>query len=179
VVRLFHVSEEKGIARFEPHEPPSMDAGVTGKVVWAIDEDHLPNYLLPRDCPRVTFRASERTSADDRARFIAPSRALRIIAVESGWLERIKSCRLFAYELPADTFELADASAGYWISRTAVVPTNVVEIADPLAEMERHRGELRALPDLWPLRDAVVASTLDFSIIRMRNARPRAARQES
>jgi hypothetical protein len=179
VVRLFHISEEKGITRFEPHEPPSRDAGVTGKVVWAIDEDHLPNYLLPRDCPRVTFRASERTSADDSALFIAPSRALRIIAVESGWLERIKSCRLFAYELPGDAFGPIDASAGYWISRTAVVPTNVVEIADPLAEITRRGGELRALADLWPLRDAVVASTLDFSIIRMRNARPRAARGEN
>jgi hypothetical protein len=94
-------------------------------------------------------------------------------------LERIKSCRLFAYELPGDAFELIDASAGYWISRTAVVPTNVVEINDPLAEITRHGGELRTLPDLWPLRDAVVASTLDFSIIRMRNAKPRAVTRES
>jgi Family of unknown function (DUF6886) len=29
---------------------------------------------------------------------------------------------------------------------------------------------LRVMPTLWPLRDAVVASTLQFSIIRMRNA---------
>jgi hypothetical protein len=35
--------------------------------------------------------------------------------------------------------------------------------------------ELRVLPDLWSLRDAVIASTLEFSIIRWRNASPRRA----
>jgi hypothetical protein len=41
---------------------------------------------------------------------------------------------------------------------------------------ERHAEasiELRILPNLWPLWDAVVASTLDFSGIRLRNALPR------
>jgi hypothetical protein len=33
--------------------------------------------------------------------------------------------------------------------------------------------ELRFVPNLWPLRDAVVSSTLRFSLIRMRNALPR------
>lgn len=33
--------------------------------------------------------------------------------------------------------------------------------------------ELRILPNLWSLRDAVVESTLEFSIIRWRNALPR------
>jgi Family of unknown function (DUF6886) len=33
---------------------------------------------------------------------------------------------------------------------------------------------LRVMPSLWQLHDAVVASTLQFSIIRMRNAQPRA-----
>jgi len=44
-----------------------------------------------------------------------------------------------------------------------------------MSELLRLGGELRFLPDLWPLRDAVVASTLRYSMIRMRNARPRAA----
>ena len=47
---LFHVSEEFGIDRFEPR--PSEY--VSGFVVWAIDTDRLRNYLLPRECPRVT-----------------------------------------------------------------------------------------------------------------------------
>jgi hypothetical protein len=33
--------------------------------------------------------------------------------------------------------------------------------------------DFRVVPNLWPLRDAVAASTLQFSIIRMRNALPR------
>jgi len=27
------------------------------ELVWAIDGDHLRNYLVPRDCPRVTYYA--------------------------------------------------------------------------------------------------------------------------
>jgi hypothetical protein len=33
--------------------------------------------------------------------------------------------------------------------------------------------QLRVLDNLWPFWDAVVASTVDFSGIRLRNARPR------
>ena len=49
--RLFHVSEDPTIARFEPRPVASPDSGVTGDAVWAVAESHLPNYLLPRDCP--------------------------------------------------------------------------------------------------------------------------------
>ena len=68
--RLFHVSEDTGITRFEPRPSPSADAGVIGTAVWALSEDFLPNYLLPRDCPRICFRASERTTDEDRERFL-------------------------------------------------------------------------------------------------------------
>jgi hypothetical protein len=34
------------------------------------------------------------------------------------------------------------------------------------------RIPLRMVPNIWPLWDAVVASTLEFSGIRLRNARP-------
>ena len=60
--RLFHVSEDAGIQRFDPRPSPSTDAGVIGTAVWALAEPFLPNYLLPRDCPRICFRASERTT---------------------------------------------------------------------------------------------------------------------
>ena len=61
-MRLFHVSERTGIARFEPRPPPSLDAGVSDDVVWAIEARLLANYLLPRDCPRVTFHATAATT---------------------------------------------------------------------------------------------------------------------
>lgn len=53
--RLFHVSEDSGIEVFEPR-PAALFPNL-GPVVWAVAESHLVNYLLPRECPRVTFCA--------------------------------------------------------------------------------------------------------------------------
>ena len=77
--------------------------------------------------------------------------------------------------MPPDSFERLDACAGYFVSRKTVVPSGVEVIHDPLSELLRRGVELRVLPSLWSLRDAVVASSLQFSLIRMRNAGPRAA----
>jgi hypothetical protein len=46
-------------------------------------------------------------------------------------------------------------------------------IEDLLGELLACDIELRVMPSLWPLCDAVVASSLRFSCIRMRNALPR------
>ena len=162
---LFHISEEAGIERFEPR--PSKYT--SDPVVWAISEDRLCNYLLPRDCPRVTYYAGPNTTRDDVQRFLRSSAV--VVAVQSGWLEQIRSCQLFCYSLPADTFESLDECAGYWVSRKAVVPTQVQIIDDVLGELLKRDVELRLMPNLWTLRDEVVASTLQFSMIRMRNAK--------
>lgn len=164
---LFHVSEESGIGRFEPRA-----AGGAGEpVVWAIDAERLRNYLVPRECPRVTYYAGRETSAADVERFLGSSPA--VVAVEGGWLERLRSCRLYCYHLPPETFVCADECAGYFVSRAAVVPARVEVFEDPLAELLRRGVELRFVPSLWALHDAVAASSLRFSLIRMRNARPR------
>jgi hypothetical protein len=164
---LFHVSETPGIERFDPR--PSEYT--VDPVVWAIDNDRLRNYLLPRDCPRVTFYAGPQTVADDRERFLGASHA--VVAIEQGWLERLRASKLFCYHLPPETFECIDTCAGYYVSRVPVVPTQVDVIDDAIGELRRRNVELRIESDLWPLRDAVAASTLLFSIIRMRNALPR------
>ena len=169
---LFHVSEEPGIERFEPR--PSPYAGEP--VVWAIDADRLRNYLLPRDCPRVTYYASRETTAADVERFLGSSPA--VIAVASAWLERVRSCRLYCYHLPPETFACIDECAGYFVSREPVVPTRVHVVDDLLAALLERGVELRFVPDLWSLRDAVVSSTLQFSLIRMRNALPRPSPNE-
>jgi hypothetical protein len=75
--------------------------------------------------------------------------------------------------LPPEPFRLADAAAGYWISTVAVTPLSVRAEPDLIAAVEAQGAELRLLQDFWPLCDAVVASTLEYSIIRARNARPR------
>ena len=164
---LFHISEEANISRFEPR--PSEYT--SEPVVWAIDDAHLPNYLVPRDCPRVTYYAGPQTSDADREILLGPGSA--VVAIEQLWMERLEQCRLYCYSLPEQTFECLDEGAGYFVSRGAVVPAGVEVLPDPISELRRRGVELRVVPNLWPLRDVVIASSLQFSIIRMRNALPR------
>lgn len=164
---MFHVSEEAGIERFEPRPSEYTSQAV----VWALDAEHLHNYLVPRDCPRVTFYAGCQTAAADVEKF--PGSSPVVVAVESTWLERLRSCRLYCYHLPPETFECIDECAGYFVSKVSVVPVRVEIFADPMAELLRRGVELRFVPSLWPLRDRVVASSLQFSLLRMRNALPR------
>jgi hypothetical protein len=174
---LFHVSEDGAIARFEPRPLPkgAVGVGADERIVWGIDASHLHNYLLPRDCPRVTFYVRPdrvQTLVDEP--LLAGTTASRVIAVESAWLERIRTIPLFCYEFPPTGFACIDANAGYFVSRVPVTPAHVRPIGDPLIELARHDVELRMMPSLWKLHDAVIASpNVSYSIIRMRNALPR------
>src|SRR5687768_14331323 len=96
---VYHVSEEPAIGIFEPRQ---VDTGGES-LVWAIDDEHLRNYLAPRECPRVTFYARPGKTVADRSRFLGSSRA--VVAIESGWFERAQSTRLFCYHLPGASFE--------------------------------------------------------------------------
>ena len=54
--RLYHVSDQPGIPLFEPRPVRAgHPRGDLPPVVWAVGERLLHNYLLPRDCPRVTL----------------------------------------------------------------------------------------------------------------------------
>ncbi|MBL8773051.1 MAG: hypothetical protein JNK30_16840 [Phenylobacterium sp.] len=170
-MRLFHVSEDFTIGRFDPRPSPSTNTTL-GTCVWSICEAHLPNYLLPRDCPRVCFRRGPQTTAEDAERFLGG--ATQVVAFPVEWLATVRTTRLALYELPPETFVEADAEAGYWISREAVEPLGVSAVDDVLAALARSGAEVRIVQDVWPLRDAVVGSSLRFSIIRYRNAKPRA-----
>jgi hypothetical protein len=164
---LFHLSEEGGIERFDPR--PSEYTSYP--VVWAITADRMCNYLVPRDCPRVTYYAGPKTTTEDVDRFLGESNA--VVAVEAGWFERIRRGRLFCYHLPPENFECVDACAGYFVSRVPVAPERVEVFDDLIAELLKRDVEVRFAPELWTLRDAVVSSTLEFSLIRMRNAAAR------
>lgn len=164
---LYHVSEQVGIGRFDPRPSPGVDR----PVVWAVDRERLRNYLLPRDCPRVTFFRGTTTSPADAERLVGGVRA--VVAVEAAWLDRIRRTRLYCYALPPESFKCVDANAGYFHSPTAVVPVDVRVVNDCLGALVEERVEIRILPSLWPLYDAVVASSVSYSIIRMRNATPR------
>ena len=164
---LWHVSEDAGIERFEPRT-----GGVSPDVplVWAIDTRHLPLYWFPRECPRGTFWPTGDTTADDRERFLTGG-AERVHAIEGSWLEPVRSARVLAYRLPVATFRPHAEVGGYWTSPQAVEPLDMVELGDLLALHAAARIELRVIPDLLALWDRVIASTLEFSGMRLRNAR--------
>jgi hypothetical protein len=167
---LYHVSEQADIDLFTPRPAPS--GTVAGEMVWAVDDAHLHNYLLPRDCPRVTFYPLPDSLPEDLERLMCGgSRA--VVAIESGWFDAAREAALNLYRLPAESFTCIDAGAGYWISRETVMPLSVEAVADPLGELVRRGVELRVLNSLWGLRDRVIGSSLQFSVIRIRNAAPR------
>jgi hypothetical protein len=154
---LWHVSEDASIECFVPLE----------ELVWAIDTRHLPLYWFPRDCPRATFWATSETSDDDVERWLDGDRTRRVHVIESAWLERMRTTRVVAYRLPESGFEPEDR---FWVTRETVEPLELVELGDLLARHADARIELRVAPALYPLWESVVASTLDFSGIRLRNA---------
>jgi hypothetical protein len=166
---LWHVSESPSIERFEPHV--SATAAERQPLVWAVDTRHLPFYWFPRDCPRGTFWACSSTDPADAERLLCG--AARVHAVEEGWLERIRVATVFAYRLPEPAFERHPQVGGYWIARAPVEPLEVRPLGDLVGLHGQAEIELRALPSLWPLWDEVVASTLEFSGMRLRNAQPR------
>lgn len=170
---LFHISEEGNIQKFIPKPSPSHYDQISGDVVFAITGELLHNYLLPRDCPRVTFYAGANTSPADKERFSGLSDAKYVIAVEQKWLPAIQHSKLYCYEFPADTFSLLDACAGYYVSYQQVNPIAVKLIDNALDELFKRNIELRLLPNLHHLANEVAKSSLNFSIIRLRNAAPK------
>jgi hypothetical protein len=166
-VQLFHVSEEPNIRQFEPR--PSR---FTEKpVVWAVAEARLHNYLLPRNCPRVTYYALPDSSPEDVARYLGSSQI--VVAVEGKWLSALRECVLTLYHMPTTGFRVLDEGAGHWVCTNSVTPIATTTITNCLEELVSRQIEIRILPELWTLRDAILASTLQFSFIRMRNAQPR------
>jgi hypothetical protein len=173
-MRLFHFSDRGDIDRFVPRpvrvpstRPPGQE-WLNGPLVWAIDEWHQPMYLFPRDCPRLLFWPTDRTTAEDRRAWWG-ERACRMVAhVERSWLDRIESARLFRYLMPNDGFaSLGDA--GMAVSSREARPLAVEAIDNLPAALAEEDVELRVLDSLAPLR-AAVGSSLHVSGIRLRNA---------
>jgi hypothetical protein len=177
---VLHFSEDPAITEFVPHV--AATARVPGAYVWAVDAERAPAYWFPRQCPRVLAWPTAGSTAEDVARIIGPSGAPRLHAVEYAWLERMRAVRLYAYRLPAAPFrpiaEPEPARRGEpeptaHVAEVAVRPLGPPERVGDLFALHEAAGiELRVLPRLWPLWDAVTASTLGFSGIRLRNAQP-------
>jgi hypothetical protein len=166
---LWHVSEDPSLSRFVPHRAPTAISDEP--LVWAIDTRHLPLYWFPRDCPRCTFWAGDRTSDADVERLLGGDRSVRIHVVEDRWLERVATATLQLYRMPEPTFTEDPATAGYWVSREPVDALERRTVSDLVGRHLAAGIPLRTLQNLWPLWDQVTASTLEFSGMRLRNAR--------
>jgi hypothetical protein len=155
---LFHFSEDPTIEVFHPHIAATQQ--VEGAWVWADEELKSPRYWFPRDCPRATWWRKGDPTRD------------RVHVIEWGWWDRFIGCELFAYRMPAETFE-QNPEGGGWRSPTTVTPLGV-EPVGPLLDKHRDAGiELRVVPDgqllvLW--QDVITRDDIGFSGIRLRNA---------
>ncbi len=166
---LYHFSHRPDITLFAPRVAPTSPMQDQA-LVWAIDNWHQAMYFVPRDCPRACFWPGELTTPEDRARFFANVSARMVIAIESGWLDRLRGATLYRYEMPEGTFEPRGDGSGHWVSHSPVVPIAVETITDLLGALILADVELRVTPSLTALWSDVIQSSLQFSGTRLRNA---------
>jgi len=172
-MRLFHVSEEENIHLFEPRLPERADLDKSVGLVWAIDEARLPNFLTPRDCPRIAYHVGKKTSDADIKKFFMSQTCSFAVAIENKWFDRMRSTTLYLYEFDTADFELLDDIAGYYVAKVAQIPIAKYRLDDLFGELIKRNIEIRVTDNLWQLADEVEKSTLNWSLCRMRNAQPR------
>ena len=150
-----------------PRPSPPGTAHVGRPWVWGVDDPHLANYLLPRECPRVCWMPPVDATG------ILDSPAQRVIAIEYRWLPALRDAGLQVHELDPLGFTCLDEVAGYWVAERQVAVRSVRTVNDCVAALGELDVELRLTSSLWPYVDAVVASGGQFSVIRIRNAAER------
>ena len=168
--QVLHFSEDPTITRFDPHV--AVTAQQPEPYVWAVDYDRAPDYWFPRQCPRALAWVAPETTEEDRDRIIGPGGGLRVHAIEYGWLERMRTVELYAYRFDVGDFRpFGEPEAHAHVAEKPVTPLGPPERVRNLFELyEEADIQLRVLPNLLPFWDQVIASTLGFSGIRLRNA---------
>lgn len=172
-MRLFHVSEENNIQAFEPRIPTRDDLDKAVGLVWAIDEKRLPNFLTPRNCPRVAYHVGKDTTESDRCKFFTSTSVTYAVVIESDWFEKMKNTTLYLYEFDVDDFVLQDDVAGYYVAKTTQIPKAKYQLNDLFGELIKRNVEIRITNSLWDIADEVKASTLNWSLCRMAYAKLR------
>lgn len=170
---LLHFSEDPTITRFEPHV--AATARQPEAYVWAVDVENAASYWFPRQCPRAMAWAGDDTTDDDRRHILGAGGATRVHAVEYGWLGAIRTTQLYAYRFDADSFRpFGEPRPHAFVATEAVTPLGPAEPVGPLLHVHEQAGiELRVVAELWPFWNHVIVSTLEFSGIRLANARLR------
>lgn len=169
-MRLFHVSEESDIKIFNPRIPTRSDLLQSIGLVWAINEECLPNFLTPRDCPRVTYHVGKDTTSMDKDRFITSKNCNHVVIIENRWLETMNNTVLYLYEFDPKGFALQDEIAGYYVSTTPQVPIDKIVIKDLLQELFLRNIEVRFVDNLWNICDKIKNTSFHWSMCRMGNA---------
>lgn len=164
-MQVYHFSEDPTITEFVPR-PSRLDEAL----VWTVDAWTQPLYWLPRDCPRVCFWPLPTSSAADLERWWSGAAGRMVIAIEAGWLERVRACRLFRYSFDAVEFTSLPNDPWMLVSRTTVRPSQLEPVGDLLDAHASGGVELRICQSLVPLGKAIVGSSLHWGLIRMRNA---------
>jgi replicative superfamily II helicase len=93
--------------------------------------------------------------------------------IENDWLTRILHTPLYQYTFEPEPFKPFEEAktTGYYISEKTVHPLKMKKITDGLERIANSGIEIRVTPHLQAIKDQVISSTLDFSIIRFRHAR--------
>ena len=171
-MKLYHVSEESDIAEFIPRTPKRDDVDKSKGLVWALNELGLTSFLLPRDCPRVTYYANEKTTEDDVQKYFS-SAARHVVAIESAWFQQTATTSIYVYEFDTASFCMQDEVAGYYVSEQAQTPLSVTRLDNLFDRLFERNVEVRILPNLWQLGEAVQKTTLGWGLYRMINAQPK------
>ncbi|MGM0877336.1 MAG: DUF6886 family protein [Bacillota bacterium] len=166
-MRLFHVSEESDISLFMPRLPKRKDLDQRKGLVWAINEDCLPNFLTPRNCPRVTYHSNPKTTIQDKRMFLSSDTVSYVVAIEHKWFEIMRNTKLYLYEFNIKEFYLQDRNAGYFVSEKTQVPINKIVIDDLFGELIKRNVEVRIIDNLWDLSEKIKNTSFDWSMCRM------------
>lgn len=172
-MRIFHVSEESNIKIFSPRTPDRDDLDKTIGLVWAVDDKRLPNFLTPRNCPRVTYHVGKTTSPQDIEQYFSTKDTQHVVVVEQKWFNAMKNTRLYLYEFCTDDFELQDDVAGYYVSKAAHIPIAKYIIDDLFDALFQRNVEIRIVDNLWDISDKIKQTTLNWSMCRMGYAQPK------
>ncbi|WP_424767900.1 DUF6886 family protein [Paenibacillus sp. sgz302251] len=169
-MKLYHFSEDPNIEIFRPrvkHNRQDMPP-----VVWAIDQEHEFTFYFPRNCPRIVFTRTEEISDEDNDKFFGVTKSNIVITVETRWYKTICNTTTYRYTFPGNSFRLFDKTAGYYISEQTIKPMGITHINNLLERLIELDIEVRFTPNLHPLREAILRSSItDFGIHRFENAR--------
>ena len=170
-MRLFHVSEEENIEKFIPRIPYRKDMDKSKGLIWSLTEPALPNWLTPRDCPRVGYRVNEHTSQEDIQKYFSSS-SRHCVAIEHGWHVKMIETTIFMYEFDTKNFYF-DNQAGFYVSEQIEIPISITKYENLYEELFKRNVEVRILKNLWELGESVQNSTLTWSLCRMVNSIPK------